>query len=149
LNQAGFSVVIESSHYQAGTFMQKLGIITSLLLIVTTMGANAQLLFGRLASTPVQEFNQQIRQASNKQQTWVNDYRAIALRFVGHADVPSQIQAQQLDNDLVLSVALDGSKNDMLYILTLFRSDNLWQMRQAQMGWRCQGQSTFTPVPCP
>ena len=129
--------------------MQKLGIFTSLLLLVASSCANAQLLFGRLASTPVQEFNQQIRQANTRQQTWVNDYRAIALRFVGHGDVPSRIQAQQLDNDLVLSVALDGSKNDMLYILTLFRSDNLWQMRQAQMGWRCQGQATFTPVPCP
>ncbi|MFM4825665.1 hypothetical protein ACEUDJ_12400 [Aeromonas bivalvium] len=129
--------------------MQKLGIFTSLLLLVASSCAHAQLLFGRLASTPVQEFNLQIRQANTRQQTWVNDYRAIALRFVGHGDVPSRIQAQQLDNDLVLSVALDGSKNDMLYILTLFRSDNLWQMRQAQMGWRCQGQSTFTPVPCP
>ncbi len=49
----------------------------------------------------------------------------------------------------MLSVALDGQRSDMLYILTLFRSNNLWQMRQAEMGWRCQGQETFTPVPCP
>jgi hypothetical protein len=54
-----------------------------------------------------------------------------------------------LDNDLVLSVALDGSKIDMIYILTLYRSNNLWQMREAEMGWRCQGQDSFTPVPCP
>ncbi|MFA7821117.1 hypothetical protein [Aeromonas dhakensis] len=116
---------------------------------VATAQAEAQVLFGRLASTPVQQFNQQIRQASTAQQSWVNDYREVALRFVGHNDIPSRIQAQQLDNDLVLSVALDGTKSDMIYILTLFRSNNLWQMRQAEMGWRCQGQSTFTPVPCP
>ncbi|MFM5438128.1 hypothetical protein ACET9K_01530 [Aeromonas enteropelogenes] len=130
--------------------MQKLGLITSLLLIyATTAQADAQVLFGRLASTPVQQFNQQIRQASSARQNWVNDYREVALRFVGHNDIPSRIQARQLDNDLVLSVALDGQKSDMLYILTLYRSNNLWQMRQAEMGWRCQGQTTFTPVPCP
>ncbi|MFM5336146.1 hypothetical protein ACET97_06320 [Aeromonas enteropelogenes] len=130
--------------------MQKLGLITSLLLIyATTAQADAQVLFGRLASTPVQQFNQQIRQASSARQNWVNDYREVALRFVGHNDIPSRIQARQLDNDLVLSVALDGNKSDMLYILTLYRSNNLWQMRQAEMGWRCQGQTTFTPVPCP
>ncbi|WOQ11895.1 hypothetical protein [Aeromonas media] len=129
--------------------MQKIGIFTSLLLLVASSCANAQLLFGRLASTPVQQFNQQIRQASSSQQGWVNDYREVARRFVGHEDVPTRIHAQQLDNDLVLSVALDGKKSDMLYILTLFRSNNLWQMRQAEMGWRCQGQETFTPVPCP
>ncbi|WP_421184457.1 hypothetical protein [Aeromonas enteropelogenes] len=130
--------------------MQKLGLISSLLLIyATTAQADAQVLFGRLASTPVQQFNQQIRQASSARQSWVNDYREVALRFVGHNDIPSRIQARQLDNDLVLSVALDGSKSDMLYILTLYRSNNLWQMRQAEMGWRCQGQTTFTPVPCP
>ncbi|EOG6940465.1 hypothetical protein ACLH4B_001072, partial [Aeromonas salmonicida] len=107
--------------------MQKLGLITSLLLMnVATAHADAQVLFGRLASTPVQQFNQQIRQASTTRQTWVNDYREVALRFVGHSDIPSRIQAQQLDNDLVLSVALDGNKSDMLYILTLFRSNNLW-----------------------
>ncbi|MGL4504709.1 MAG: hypothetical protein ACRCUF_03140, partial [Aeromonas sobria] len=105
--------------------------------------------FGRLASAPVQQFNQQIRQASHQQQHWVNDYREVALRFVGHGDIPSRIHAQQLDNDLVLSVALDGSKSDMIYILTLYRNDNLWQMREAEMGWRCQGQDSFTPVPCP
>ncbi|MFQ2222664.1 hypothetical protein ACK32A_07580 [Aeromonas enteropelogenes] len=130
--------------------MQKLGLITSLLLIyATTAQADAQVLFGRLASTPVQQFNQQIRQASSARQSWVNDYREVALRFVGHNDIPSRIHARQLDNDLVLSVALDGNKSDMLYILTLYRSNNLWQMRQAEMGWRCQGQTTFTPVPCP
>ncbi|KXU81386.1 hypothetical protein [Aeromonas enteropelogenes] len=130
--------------------MQKLGLITSLLLIyATTAQAETQVLFGRLASTPVQQFNQQIRQASSARQNWVNDYREVALRFVGHNDIPSRIQARQLDNDLVLSVALDGQKSDMLYILTLYRSNNLWQMRQAEMGWRCQGQTTFTPVPCP
>jgi hypothetical protein len=130
--------------------MQKLVFITTLLLLmVTTAHAGAQVLFGRLASTPVQQFNQQIRQASSSQQSWVNDYREVARRFVGHDVVPSRIHAQQLDNDLVLSVALDGSRSDMIYILTLFRSDNLWQMRQAEMGWRCQGQETFTPVPCP
>lgn len=130
--------------------MQKLGLITSLLLIyATTAQVEAQVLFGRLASTPVQQFNQQIRQASSARQNWVNDYREVALRFVGHNDIPSRIQARQLDNDLVLSVALDGNKSDMLYILTLYRSNNLWQMRQAEMGWRCQGQTTFTPVPCP
>lgn len=130
--------------------MQKLGLITSLLLIyATTAQADAQVLFGRLASTPVQQFNQQIRQASSARQSWVNDYREVALRFVGHNDIPTRIQARQLDNDLVLSVALDGNKSDMLYILTLYRSNNLWQMRQAEMGWRCQGQTTFTPVPCP
>ncbi|MFQ2218099.1 hypothetical protein ACK32O_04575 [Aeromonas enteropelogenes] len=130
--------------------MQKLGLITSLLLIyATTAQADAQVLFGRLASTPVQQFNQQLRQASSARQSWVNDYREVALRFVGHNDIPTRIQARQLDNDLVLSVALDGNKSDMLYILTLYRSNNLWQMRQAEMGWRCQGQTTFTPVPCP
>lgn len=130
--------------------MQKLGLITTLvLMMVAAAHAGAQALFGRLASTPVQQFNQQIRQASTTRQTWVNDYREVALRFVGHSDIPSRIQAQQLDNDLVLSVALDGNKSDMLYILTLFRSNNLWQMKQAEMGWRCQGESTFTPVPCP
>ena len=66
-----------------------------------------------------------------------------------HEDVPTRIHAQQLDNDLVLSVALDGQKSDMIYILTLYRSNNLWQMREAEMGWRCQGQDSFTPVPCP
>lgn len=130
--------------------MQKLGFITTLILMtVATAQAGAQALFGRLASTPVQQFNQQIRQASDSQQSWVNDYREVALRFVGHQEIPSRIHAQQLDNELVLSVALDGQRNDMLYILTLFRSNNLWQMRQAEMGWRCQGQETFTPVPCP
>ena len=130
--------------------MQKFGFITSLLLtVVATAHAEAQMLFGRLASTPVQQFNEQIRQASSAQQGWVNDYREVARRFVGHADEPSRIHAQQLDNDLVLSVALDGNKSDMLYILTMFRRDNLWQMRQAEMGWRCRGQDTFTPVPCP
>ncbi len=132
------------------SLMQKLGLITTLvLMMVAAAHAEAQALFGRLASTPVQQFNQQIRQASSSQQGWVNDYREVARRFVGHEDVPTRIHAQQLDNDLVLSVALDGQRSDILYILTLFRSNNLWQMRQAEMGWRCQGQSTFTPVPCP
>ncbi len=128
--------------------MQKLGLITSLLLMnVATAQAEAQVLFGRLASTPVQQFNQQIRQASTAQQSWVNDYREVALRFVGHSDIPSRIQAQQLDNDLVLSVALDGTKSDMIYILTLFRSNNLWQMRQAEMGGAVRGNP---PLPrCP
>lgn len=130
--------------------MQKFGLITTFVLMtVATAHAGAQALFGRLASTPVQQFNQQIRLANSNQQDWVNDYREVARRFVGHDDVPSRIHAQQLDQDLVLSVALDGHKSDMLYILTLFRSNNLWQMRQAEMGWRCQGQETFTPVPCP
>lgn len=129
--------------------MQKLGFMTTLILMTVAASAGAQALFGRLASTPVQQFNQQIRQASSSQQSWVNDYREVARRFVGHENMPSRIHAQQLDKDLVLSVALDGHKSDMIYILTLFRSDNLWQMRQAQMGWRCLGQETFTPVPCP
>ncbi|MGL5813392.1 MAG: hypothetical protein ACRCYW_08710 [Aeromonas sp.] len=129
--------------------MQKLGFMTTLILMTVAANAGAQALFGRLASTPVQQFNQQIRQASSSQQSWVNDYREVARRFVGHENMPSRIHAQQLDKDLVLSVALDGHKSDMIYILTLFRSDNLWQMRQAQMGWRCLGQETFTPVPCP
>lgn len=130
--------------------MRKIGMLTTLLLAnVTAAHAEAQVVFGRLASTPVQQFNQQIRLASHHQQHWVNDYREVALRFVGHGDIPSRIHAQQLDNDLVLSVALDGNKSDMIYILTLYRSDNLWQMREAEMGWRCQGQDSFTPVPCP
>ncbi|PKQ71010.1 hypothetical protein AOX56_09125 [Aeromonas sobria] len=130
--------------------MRKIGILTTLILAnVTVAHAEAQAVFGRLASAPVQQFNQQIRQASHQQQHWVNDYREVALRFVGHGDIPSRIHAQQLDNDLVLSVALDGSKSDMIYILTLYRNDNLWQMREAEMGWRCQGQDSFTPVPCP
>ncbi|MGY3858708.1 MULTISPECIES: hypothetical protein [Aeromonas] len=129
--------------------MQKLGFMTTLILMMVAANAGAQALFGRLASTPVQQFNQQIRQASSSQQSWVNDYREVARRFVGHENMPSRIHAQQLDKDLVLSVALDGHKSDMIYILTLFRRDNLWQMRQAQMGWRCLGQETFTPVPCP
>ncbi|MGH1410915.1 MAG: hypothetical protein ACRAUW_15620 [Aeromonas sp.] len=130
--------------------MRKIGMLTTLLLAnVTAVHAEAQVVFGRLASAPVQQFNQVIRQASSQQQGWVNDYREVALRFVGHSDTPSRIHAQQLDNDLVLSVALDGSKSDMLYILTLYRNNNLWQMREAEMGWRCQGQDSFTPVPCP
>ncbi|HDN9004749.1 MULTISPECIES: hypothetical protein [Aeromonas] len=130
--------------------MHKIGMLTTLLLAnVTAAHAEAQAVFGRLASAPVQQFNQQIRQANELHQKWVNDYREVALRFVGHSDIPSRIHAQQLDNDLVLSVALDGSKNDMLYILTLYRSDNLWQMRGAEMGWRCLGEHSFTPVPCP
>ncbi|ATL92128.1 MULTISPECIES: hypothetical protein [Aeromonas] len=130
--------------------MRKIGMLTTLILAnVTVAHAEAQAVFGRLASAPVQQFNQQIRQASHQQQHWVNDYREVALRFVGHGDIPSRIHAQQLDNDLVLSVALNGSKSDMIYILTLYRNDNLWQMREAEMGWRCQGQDSFTPVPCP
>ena len=130
--------------------MRKIGMLTTLILAnVTAAHAEAQVVFGRLASAPVQQFNQQIRQASHQQQNWVNDYREVALRFVGQGDTPSRIHAQQLDNDLVLSVALDGSKSDMIYILTLYRSNNLWQMREAEMGWRCQGQDSFTPVPCP
>lgn len=130
--------------------MRKIGMLTTLILAnVTAAHAEAQAVFGRLASAPVQQFNQQIRQASHQQQHWVNDYREVALRFVGHGDIPSRIHAQQLDNDLVLSVALNGSKSDMIYILTLYRNDNLWQMREAEMGWRCQGQDSFTPVPCP
>ncbi len=54
--------------------MQKLGLITTLvLMMVAAAHAGAQALFGRLASTPVQQFNQQIRQASSSQQGWVND----------------------------------------------------------------------------
>jgi len=130
--------------------MQKIGILATLFMAsVTAFQAGAQVVFGRLASTPVQQFNQVIQQASDQQQHWVNDYREIAMRFVGHNDTPSRIHAQQLDNHLVLSVALDGAHSDMLYILTLYRNNNLWQMREAEMGWRCQGQSSFTPVPCP
>ena len=41
--------------------MQKLGLITTLILMmVAAAHAGAQALFGRLASTPVQQFNQQI-----------------------------------------------------------------------------------------
>ncbi|MGL5495523.1 MAG: hypothetical protein ACRDCQ_00845, partial [Aeromonas sobria] len=88
--------------------MRKIGMLTTLILAnVTVAHAEAQAVFGRLASAPVQQFNQQIRQASHQQQHWVNDYREVALRFVGHGDIPSRIHAQQLDNDLVLSVALD------------------------------------------
>ncbi|MGL6148175.1 MAG: hypothetical protein ACRC1V_06875 [Plesiomonas sp.] len=130
--------------------MQKIGVLATLVMAsVTAFDAEAQVVFGRLASAPVQQFNQVIQQASYQQQNWVKDYRAVAMRFVGHHDVPSRIHAQQLDNHLVLSVALDGVHSDMLYILTLYRTNNLWQMREAEMGWRCQGQSSFTPVPCP
>ena len=130
--------------------MQKIGMFATLFLTsVTALHAEAQAVFGRLASAPVQQFNQVIRQASNEQQGWVNDYREVALRFVGHGDMASRIHAQQLDNDLVLSVALDGAHSDMLYILTLYRSNNLCHMREAEIGWRCQGQDSFTPVPCP
>ncbi|MCF3098405.1 hypothetical protein [Aeromonas australiensis] len=130
--------------------MQKIGILATLVMAsATAFQAGAQIVFGRLASTPVQQFNQVIQQASDQQQHWVNDYREVAMRFVGHNDTPSRIHAQQLDNHLVLSVALDGAHSDMLYILTLYRSNNLWQMREAEMGWRCEGQDSFTPVPCP
>lgn len=130
--------------------MQKLGLITTLILMmVAAAHAGAQALFGRLASTPVQQFNQQIRQASSSQQGWVNDYREVARRFVGHEDVPTRIHAQQLDNDLVLSVALDGQKSDMLYILTLAAPAHLGLTHLPQVVAAKQGQETFTPVPCP
>ncbi|PJG59637.1 hypothetical protein [Aeromonas cavernicola] len=127
--------------------MQKIGFI-AMLLLANMVNAQPQIVFGRLASAPVQQFNQQIRQAGSQQQAWVNDYREVALRFVGHRGIPNRIHAQQLDNDLVLSVALNGKGNDTLYILTLFRNNNIWQMRQAEIGWRCQGEDAFTPVPC-
>ena len=103
-------------------------------------------LFGRLASTPVQQFNQQIRQAGSRRAGSSTIAKWLAASWV--MKTPTRIHAQQLDNDLVLSVALDGQKSDMLYILTLFRSNNLWQMRQAEMGWRCQARRPY-PVPCP
>ncbi|MGL5030635.1 MAG: hypothetical protein ACRC8Q_05085 [Aeromonas sp.] len=130
--------------------MRKIALLITLFLAnVTLAHADAQMVIGRLASAPVQQFNQRIRQAHDQQQTWVDSFREVARRFVGHDEIPNRIHAQQLDHDLVLSVALDGRKNDMLYILTLYRSNNVWQMREAEMGWRCQGQGTFTPVPCP
>lgn len=128
--------------------MLKSGLFTSLLLLSAGCHAQSQLLIGRLASAPVQHFNQQIQEAGSHRQGWVNDYREVALRFINR-DLPSRIQAQQLDNDLILSVALSSRQNDMLYILTLYRQNNLWQMRNAEMGWRCAGAMAFTPVPCP
>ncbi|MGL4249094.1 MAG: hypothetical protein ACRCR1_00275 [Aeromonas sp.] len=130
--------------------MHKIGILAILVIAsMTAFHADAQAVFGRLASTPVQQFNQVIRQANHQQQVWVKDYRAVAMRFVGNSNTPSRIHARQLDNYLVLSVALDGAHSDMLYILTLYRNDDLWQMQEAEMGWRCQGEDSFTPVPCP
>lgn len=123
--------------------------ITSLLLVSSLCQAQAQPLIGRLASTPVQHFNEQIQQAGSAHQGWVNDYREVALRFVANPALPSRILARQVDNELILSVSLDGQQSDQLYILTLFRRNDMWQMRHAEMGWRCQGEQAFTPVPCP
>lgn len=121
-------------------------------LVVTTLllGAHsqAQPLFGRLASTPVQPFNQQIQQAGAHHQAWVNDYREVALRFINRAHLPSQIQARQVDNHLILSVSLAEAQSDTLYLLTLYRHNDLWQMRNAELGWRCPGEQAFAPIPC-
>ncbi|WP_043157588.1 hypothetical protein [Aeromonas diversa] len=123
--------------------------ITTLFLMSAMSQAQAQPLIGRLASTPVQHFNEQIQRAGNAHQSWVNDYREVALRFIANPALPSRIQARQVDNELILSVALDDPHSDQLYILTLFRHNDMWQMRHAEMGWRCQGDRAFTPVPCP
>lgn len=138
--------VLTDSYHNPAVSMHKL--LLSLLLFVSQVThATDSPLIGRLASTPVQPFNQQIRTAQS--QPWVMDYRQVARRFIGQSVPDAQIQSQPLGSDMVLTITLAGTQGERLYLLTLYRQNRLWLLRHAETGWLCQDEPAYRPFPCP
>lgn len=115
---------------------------------VTTAQAQPQPMIVSFAVQPVNQFNQELRQAQSQHLAWAKNPSSISSQYAG--DKFTLVRTQTNPNStLTYQISAPSRQHpQMLLLLSLKQTAKLWQVDSAQLAWRCGDDQHFGTDRC-
>lgn len=114
-----------------------------------TVQAQQQPMIVSFAVQPVNQFNQELRQAQAQHLAWTQTPDSISTQYAGDKFTLVRTQTNP-DSTLTYQISAPSKQHpQMLLLLSLKQNAKLWQVDSAQLAWRCNDNQHFGTDRCP